>query len=191
MTFKGQVDVDGLVSGQTGLEEQYKIGIHDMDKRLRVFIHQLLPDMLQSIDSREAGWFMIQALYRRCAIFFPKLNEEQEKEGDKAVCEWIEKWEVKMKEKNLPKILPKKSPTPDVSNLMGGFQYYSDRHMTGELHQQMKKEERMLALMARTKHTSEVYVVAYVNDRKQLNDMKDLALEKGYGEAFILWVQNF
>lgn len=117
-----KMDFDGFVSGITGAEEQYKIEPKNMEKRVEVFINQLLPDMLLSIDSIEEGWFQIQVLHRHCDRFCPKLNEEQSEKVDEAVCEWIEKWEVKMKEKRLPRILPKKTPIPDTSKMLGRFQ---------------------------------------------------------------------
>lgn len=106
----------------TGTEKQYQIEPKNMEKRVKVFIEQLLPDMLESIDSIEEGWFQIQVLHRHCERLTPKLNEKQEAKVDKAVCKWIETWEVKMKEKGLPKILPKKTSIPDTSRILGKFQ---------------------------------------------------------------------
>lgn len=105
-----------------GIGEQYEIEPKNMEKRVRVFIEQLLPDMFNSIDSVEEAWFQIQVLHRHCERFVPKLNKEQEAKVDKAVCEWIEKWEKKIEEEGLPKILPKKTPIPNVSNILGEFQ---------------------------------------------------------------------
>lgn len=116
------IELDSPVSSITGAERAYRIEPKNMEKRVRVFIEQLLPDMFKSIDSVEEAWFQIQVLHRHCDRFIPKLNEEQEERVDKAVCEWIEKWEVKIKEKGLPRILPKKSPTPDTSKILGKFQ---------------------------------------------------------------------
>ena len=81
-----------------GIEEEYNIEVENMDKRVDVFINQLLPDMFDAIDSVKEAWFQIQVLHRLCKKLTPKLNEEQDKKIDKAVCEWITKWEVRIKE---------------------------------------------------------------------------------------------
>ena len=196
----------------TGTEKPYFIEPKNMERRLRIFIEQVLPDMFDVIDSVEEAWFQIQVLHRQCdrislqevfdwkeipgndteklqkvltkffniqwngivivekigygdsivlhckknkfsiklnrtkeflmingiqvnfivkdrkdnktqKVYITKLTEEQDERLDNAVADWIEKWEIKIQEKGLPKILPKKTPIPDTSNLLGGFKY--------------------------------------------------------------------
>ena len=82
----------------TCIEKEHKIEVKDMDKRVDVFINHLLPYMFKTIGSIEEAWFQIQVLHRLCKRLTPKLNEEQDMKIDKAVCQWIIEWEVRIKE---------------------------------------------------------------------------------------------
>lgn len=72
----------------------YQIEPKNMKKRVRIFIHQLLPGMLKELTTTEEAWFMRQILSRQCKRFLRKLDKVQQVTVNLAVDEWIEDWQV-------------------------------------------------------------------------------------------------
>lgn len=75
-------------------DKAYDIQPKNMEKRVRVFIEQLLPGMLESIHTVEDAWFMRQVLYRHQERFLPKLEGAQKQEVLMELDIWITKWRL-------------------------------------------------------------------------------------------------
>jgi hypothetical protein len=75
-------------------DKPYPIEPKNMEKRVRVFVNQLLPGMLKGLKTTEEAWFMRQVLSRQCKRFLRKLNKIHQVTVNLAVDDWIAKWQV-------------------------------------------------------------------------------------------------